>query len=89
MPGAVASVLADRFDAPAGVAAYTLAGLAGVSRLVQDRHWASDVAAGAVLGWATGHFISRRRRENRPYLDFFPFADPGTRTYGLLFSGGF
>lgn len=37
---AVAAVVADRYDQPVGAIAYGLAGLVGLSRLVQDRHWA-------------------------------------------------
>jgi membrane-associated phospholipid phosphatase len=32
-----------------GVPAYALAGLMGVSRIHQDKHWLSDVVAGATL----------------------------------------
>ncbi len=77
-------MISDRFDQPAGAIAYTLAGLVGVSRLVQDKHWASDVAGGAALGWAVGHFLSVRHSTPHNYLDFFPFAEPGSKTYGLV-----
>lgn len=81
---AVAAVISDRFDQPAGAIAYGLAGLVGLSRLVQDKHWASDVVGGAALGWAIGHFLSARHSAPHKYLDFFPFADPGSKTYGLV-----
>jgi len=61
----------------------------GAARLVQDKHWASDVAGGAVLGWAVGHYLSRRHAEPHQYLDFFPFADPRTKTYGLVIEAKF
>jgi membrane-associated phospholipid phosphatase len=86
---AVATVLNDRFDQPVGAIAYTLAAAVGLSRIVIDKHWASDVVAGAALGWAIGHAISKRRSENPPYLSFFPFIDPGTNTYWFMLSGGF
>ena len=63
--------------------------LVGGARIIQERHWASDVAGGAALGWAIGYAVSRRRAERPPFLDFFPFADPGTRTYGFLLSSKF
>ncbi len=81
---AVAAVISDRFEQPAGAIAYGLAGLVGLSRLVQDKHWASDVAGGAALGWAIGHFLSVRHSSPHKYLDYFPFADPVSKTYGLL-----
>jgi membrane-associated phospholipid phosphatase len=36
------------------VISYTVASLIGLSRIVENRHWATDVFAGAVLGWACG-----------------------------------
>jgi hypothetical protein len=42
------------------------------------------VVAGAALGWAIGHTLSLRRAQHPPFLDFFPFADPGTKTYGMI-----
>jgi membrane-associated phospholipid phosphatase len=41
------------------VLAYTLAGGVGLSRMALDRHWASDVAAGAVLGYFVGRLVVR------------------------------
>jgi len=51
--------------------------------------WASDVVGGAVLGWAVGHFLSVRHAEHHSYLDFFPFADPRTKTYGFVLEAKF
>ncbi len=81
---AVAAVFADRYEQPVPAIAYGLAGLVGVSRLILDKHWASDVAAGAVLGWAIGKALSIRHSKPHRYLDFFPFADPVTQRYGLV-----
>lgn len=82
---AVAAVFADRYAQPVPAIAYGLAGLVGISRLIQDKHWASDVAAGAALGWAVGKALSTRHSKPHGYLDFFPFADPLTQRYGFLF----
>ena len=81
---AVAAVIEDRFGLGPGIVAYGVAGVVGAARLVQDKHWASDVAGGAVLGWAVGHFLSVRHAERHSYLDFFPFADVRTKTYGFV-----
>lgn len=43
----------------AGVA-YGLAGLTGFERIYDDRHWLSDVVAGALMGTLTGRFAARR-----------------------------
>jgi membrane-associated phospholipid phosphatase len=42
-----------------GVPAYALAGLMGVSRIHQDKHWLSDVVAGAALGFISGRTVTR------------------------------
>ncbi len=86
---AVAAVLADRYDQPVPIIAYGLASLVGASRLILDRHWTSDVVAGAVLGWAIGKALSFRHSKPHGYLDFFPFADPVTQRYGLVVSKEF
>lgn len=48
------------------VVAYTLAGGVGLSRIVLDRHWASDVFVGALVGHFVGRLVvgnhDRRRR---------------------------
>ncbi|NVK03967.1 MAG: phosphatase PAP2 family protein [Flavobacteriia bacterium] len=56
---AVASVYAHSYsDRPwVGVTAYSLASLTALSRIHDDRHWASDVFFGAALGWYVGRAI--------------------------------
>lgn len=81
---AMATVLADRYGLGVGTIAYTLATGVGAARIIQERHWGSDVVAGAALGWAIGYTLSRRRALHPPFLDFYPFADPGTKTYGVI-----
>lgn len=71
---AVAAVFADRYGGPVPILAYGAAGLVAASRVVLDRHWASDVVAGAALGIAVGRGLSRRHAQNRRGFDFFPFV---------------
>jgi len=78
---AVATVVAEEWHAVPGVAvaAYGLAGLVGVSRITDHAHWASDVVAGAVLGWASGHAVEWLHRT--PQLSVAPML--GSRTRGV------
>lgn len=48
---AIAGAIDEATDGPApALVAYTTAGLTGLSRIYDDRHWLSDVAIGAVVG---------------------------------------
>ena len=47
---------------PVGVALYGAATLVGLSRIYDDRHWASDVVAGAAVGTVTGVAVARYHR---------------------------
>lgn len=55
-----AAVTADEFRSPwVALAAYGTASGVGFSRMYQDEHWASDVVAGAALGYFTGKAVCR------------------------------
>ena len=56
---ALASVAQLHYGWKIGVPAYALAGLMGVSRIHQDKHWLSDVVAGATLGYIAGRTVVR------------------------------
>jgi len=57
---AVASVFASGYSSAwVGAAAYGAASAAGLQRVYSDKHWASDVFFGAVLGAAAGRAVVR------------------------------
>jgi membrane-associated phospholipid phosphatase len=60
----VATVLASEYRETGWVpvAAYTIAAGTALSRIYIDKHWASDVFAGAVFGYACGRFIWKHNR---------------------------
>ncbi|KAB2809760.1 phosphatase PAP2 family protein [Phaeocystidibacter luteus] len=62
---AVASVFAHSYrEQPwVGVSVYSLATLAGLSRIHDDVHWGSDVFFGAALGWYVGRTIVQNDRK--------------------------
>jgi membrane-associated phospholipid phosphatase len=55
----LAAVAQLHYGWKAGVPAYLLAGVMGASRINQDKHWFSDVVAGAALGYVVGRTVVR------------------------------
>jgi membrane-associated phospholipid phosphatase len=49
---------------PAGIALYTGAALVGVSRMYENRRWASDVVVGAAIGTFSGWKVVSYTRAN-------------------------
>ncbi len=83
---AVASVFARRYESPAvGIAAYTLAASTALQRIYADKHWASDVFAGAALGTAVGRWIAKPDR-TAPSAMLLPVSAPGYAGASLVYS---
>jgi len=72
---AVASVIATQFRESKWipVTAYTVAGLAGISRIYDNKHWLTDVVAGATIGTLVGNLVSHRRSNSK--LTVVPFRN--------------
>ena len=56
---ALAAVAERHYGWKIGVPAYGLAGLVGASRINEDKHYLSDVVAGATLGYVVGRAVVR------------------------------
>jgi membrane-associated phospholipid phosphatase len=81
----MAAVFAGEYDSLwVGVLAYSLAGLVGWERLYDDRHWASDVFAGAVLGTVVGRSVVYLHKTTDDAVSLVPLVEPSTQSYGLL-----
>jgi membrane-associated phospholipid phosphatase len=81
----VAFALASAASANArglGWLTYPLAGVVGLSRISDDKHWTSDVVAGAALGTATGFWVAGRARSPGTGLTILPWAWAGN--FGLV-----
>lgn len=52
--------------------AYTLAAGTAISRLYDNKHWASDVLAGSALGFVTGRFIWKQSQKNNRKIVLLP-----------------
>lgn len=83
----VASVIAEMYDdrPTIGFIAYSAATLAGLSRIHDQKHWASDVFMGAVVGTAIGKLVVKSYRSNK--VAFTPIITP--ENSGLYFSFSF
>jgi membrane-associated phospholipid phosphatase len=56
----IAAVTQHYYGRTAGIVGYAVASGVAVSRLAKDVHWASDIAAGATLGYIVGSSVSGR-----------------------------
>ncbi len=79
-----ATVVAEMYKKTVWVPAlsYSLATLCGLSRITENTHWLSDVFLGAVLGYAIGKYVVKKRnRLGKGQLNVFPTAN--SRQIGL------
>ena len=77
----VASVIATEYPKRwVKAACYLPASLVLFARVRHDAHWASDVVAGALIGYGTGSEVARTNlaeREGRPHVRVAPVVSPG------------
>ncbi len=83
----IASVFADEYDEKpwVGVTAYGLASAVALQRIYDDKHWASDVFAGAVLGTVVGKsvvYLHKDKKAGSVYL--VPVSVPSEGRYGMM-----
>jgi membrane-associated phospholipid phosphatase len=83
---AVASTLADHFPNPViAVLSYGLAAGASATRIYDDKHWASDVFLGAIIGTIVGKTVvklNKQRREDSR-VSVVPLLENGMRGAAL------
>lgn len=56
------------------ILAYTLAGGTAISRLYDNKHWASDVLIGSALGFVTGRFLWKQSKKKNSRFSILPAA---------------
>jgi membrane-associated phospholipid phosphatase len=89
---ALAAVAERHYGWKLGVPAYLLAGVVGASRIQQDKHYLSDVVAGATLGYIVGRTVVRVNNRaldeapGRASLQVTPIFGRGTRGVMVAFS---
>jgi len=81
----IASVFAEEYENPVvDVTAYGLASMVGIQRMYADKHWASDVFAGALIGIVAGKsivYLHKRKETGSVYL--VPLSPPGRQGVGV------
>jgi len=77
----IASEYNDTFWVP--IVSYTIAGLASVSRIYDDEHWASDVFFGAILGYAIGKLVYNNSGKR---FTFSPVSSSGGFGFSVIYS---
>jgi membrane-associated phospholipid phosphatase len=69
-----------------GVLAYSAGTLVSTSRVLARKHFPSDVVAGGAIGYLTGGYVVRHRREEvrrRASFSVVPVMDPATQSVGF------
>ena len=81
---ATAAVFADRFEQPVRGIAYGLASTVALARVYSDKHFASDVVVGGLLGWVVGKALSARHSYLDSDIEIRPFALGRGEALGLM-----
>lgn len=81
---AVASVFAQRYPGVVGWSAYGLATAVSGAMVYRDQHFASDVVAGALIGWGLGTFLNSRHSEDPNGWHLSPLVMERGQGGGLL-----
>lgn len=83
---AVASVIATQFRDSKWIpiTAYSVAGLAGLSRIYDNKHWLTDVVAGAAIGTLVGNLVSHRSTHSN--LTVMPFGNQNYQGVRLAYT---
>ena len=69
------------------IVSYSLATLCGLSRVTEDTHWLSDVFLGAVLGYAIGKYVVKRRSKySKRRWNFYPTASSRGVSLGMTYT---
>ncbi len=86
---ALAAVASHHYGWRVGLPAYALAAGVGLSRVESDKHYLSDVVAGATLGFVVGRTVARLDGQpagKKRLVSVAPVSGPGGHGVGLGFS---
>ena len=69
-----------------GITSYSIASLAGLSRIHDNKHWATNVFAGAILGYLGSKAILRNEEKNGRIISIYPSINVGAPGLTLLYN---
>jgi membrane-associated phospholipid phosphatase len=78
-----------RYQSPwYGVGAYALAGSVGIFRMINDKHWESDVLVGAGIGILSTHIVyaTHRFKWGKPQICFVPIFGKKEQGFRLAYT---
>ncbi len=83
----IATVTQRYYGTKAGLIGYSAATFIALSRVREDKHWASDLTAGATIGYIVGSSVSRRTGISLRVgkISIVPVFGWGGRTVGISF----
>lgn len=76
-----ATIIGDAYNC--GIITYPLAGLVGLARIYKEKHWASDVYFGAVLGLLIGRLNSVGLNQKKESVSLFVKPGNESAIYGI------
>jgi membrane-associated phospholipid phosphatase len=82
----IATVLQRYYGWKAGILGYGVASFISIARVRENKHWASDVTAGATLGYIVGSSVCRRTGISirKAKFSIAPRIDVANRRVGVL-----
>ena len=85
----IATVVHRSYGRTAGIIGYSTATFISFSRIRENKHWASDLAAGATLGYIVGSSVTRRNGLSMRVgkITLVPAFDPLQRSVGISLVG--
>ncbi|RPI17859.1 MAG: phosphatase PAP2 family protein, partial [Acidobacteria bacterium] len=85
----VATVVHRSYGTTAGIIGYSTATFIAFSRVRDNKHWASDLTAGAAIGFIVGSSVCRRNGLSLwvGKVTLMPAFDPLNRSVGISLVG--
>lgn len=86
----IATVFATQYNdiKAVPVICYSTASLIGISRMIEHEHWASDVFAGAVIGYLSGKQVTKYFNRTHTKINGLQFSESGPKAQVTIIQFG-